>query len=258
MVALWIVLGLGALLSALLGMLFLSFGIGTLRAAGRIADTVTSPIRSVAIGFAELKGRADRTNPQTLIAPFSKRPCVYYEATIERYEKTGSGKDEKTTWVRNRTVRDLIPFSIEDGTGSIPIAVNRSTISIAADREWRARSLPVKAFETLASFDASIDTYPMIEPSQDSLIASVGTYRLRERIIDFEKELYVIGTVKRDSSGVRVDLDRFHGPFLISDQPEQRLVMTMRITGWVLIAVSLMILVPMAFIVLGTLISGLA
>src|SRR5690606_9806630 len=66
----------------------LFFMVRNLRTARTIEDTPTSKIRSAAQGYVELSGTASSTG-ETIAAPLSGTPCLWYRYTIERYERSG-------------------------------------------------------------------------------------------------------------------------------------------------------------------------
>ncbi len=70
------------------------FGFIVLRRKRLLENVPTSRIRSVAMGFAELAGRAKNRTP--LAAPFSDIPCVYYRFLVEE-ERQGRRGREWTT-----------------------------------------------------------------------------------------------------------------------------------------------------------------
>lgn len=211
---------------------FLFFrGLKYLRIAGRAADTPPSKIRSVAIGFAELNGKAKMN--QALTAPFSGRPCVYYHGEIERYETVHTGKSSTTTWVMKWRGEKSEPFSITDGTGTIALKTEQAEFNCAPDKRWYLR--PGSSF-TMRRWNYKAGKLSDIEPDAYEISPTeggsrrVGGYRFTERIIAPDEQVYVLGTVKREDD-VFVGLDRAHGPFVISDRKEADLLKQMRLSG---------------------------
>ncbi len=79
-------------------------------------DTPTSKVRSVAMGFAELKGAA---KPRVLLtSPYSNFPCVYYKYTVE--VESNNGKHTTRSIVREGG--SGTPFYLDDGTGKILVS----------------------------------------------------------------------------------------------------------------------------------------
>jgi hypothetical protein len=79
-----------------------------------IANLPTSRVRSVAMGLAELSGKA-RLIDQSFDAPVRKVPCIWARTRVIR--RTGSGKNESTSVVYDRS--QAAPFTLEDETGRI-------------------------------------------------------------------------------------------------------------------------------------------
>lgn len=79
-----------------------------------IENTPTSRVRSVAMGTAELEGRARRY--YDLRSPHSKTKCIYYWCTYLRRVNTSKG----SKWRVEKIARSgALPFYLEDDTGRI-------------------------------------------------------------------------------------------------------------------------------------------
>jgi hypothetical protein len=74
----------------------------------------TSKVRSVAMGMAELTGRALKWKKE-FKAPYSKEKCLAYEIKEERHQRTG----KSSYWVTTRHERKDGHFLLDDGTGAI-------------------------------------------------------------------------------------------------------------------------------------------
>src|SRR5437867_13388410 len=85
------------------------FGFIVLRRKRLLENVPTSRIRSVAMGFAELAGRAKNRPP--LAAPFSDIPCVYYRYLVEEERRRSRGGREWTTIDRGESTQ---PFYLQD------------------------------------------------------------------------------------------------------------------------------------------------
>jgi hypothetical protein len=231
-----------------IGVYMASQGIKMLRIAGRAADTASSKVRSVAIGFAELSGTA--TAHETLTAPFSGRPCTYYTCEIERYESSGSGKSRRTSWVMKWLGTNHIGFSLDDSTGSIALKTEQAEFNCAPDKRWYLR--PGSRF-TIKRWRDHMGNLAALEPDAHEIAPTergssrIGSYRFTERIIAPGEQIYVLGTVQRDDT-IHVGLDRRLGPFVISDQKEEVLVREMRrnalgllIIGAVFVAIAIIL-----------------
>ena len=92
------------------------FGFIVLRRKRLLENVPTSRIRSVAMGFAELAGRAKIRLP--LVAPFSQIPCVYYRYQVEEERQRSRGGRQWTTIDRGESSET---FYLEDETGSLQV-----------------------------------------------------------------------------------------------------------------------------------------
>src|SRR5437762_2471254 len=85
-----------------------------LRRRWLIDNLPTSRVRSVAMGVAELCGRA-RAIGDPMESEVRKLACIWSRTRVVR--RTGSGKNEHDTVVFDR--RQAAPFELEDDTGRI-------------------------------------------------------------------------------------------------------------------------------------------
>lgn len=85
-----------------------------------IEDTPTSKVRSVAMGFAELKGVAQ---PSILLtSPYSNFPCLFYRYKVEVEVNTGRSRTRKIV----KEGQSGTPFYLDDGTGKILVSPRRA------------------------------------------------------------------------------------------------------------------------------------
>lgn len=81
-----------------------------------IEDIPQSKIRSMAMGFVELNGKAECcVGP--LKAPFSNTECVFYRYLVERYESSG----RSSRWVKVAGDDSICPFGLNDETGKVMV-----------------------------------------------------------------------------------------------------------------------------------------
>jgi len=81
----------------------------------RVLENVPeSRIRSVAMGFAEIEGTAQKKGD--LAAPYSGVPCVYYRYLVEQEKTSGRGGRSWETVERGESSE---PFHLQDPTGTI-------------------------------------------------------------------------------------------------------------------------------------------
>src|SRR5881409_2538250 len=128
------------------------FGFIVLRRKRLLENVPTSRIRSVAMGFAELAGRAKNRTP--LAAPFSDIPCVYYRFLVEEERQGRRGRE----WTTIDQGQSSDPFYLQDETGALLVdpsgaeAVLERRVALAD----RLRALKHDA-EKMKTFDADHD-----------------------------------------------------------------------------------------------------
>ena len=98
----------------LLGAGLVVFGFVVLRRKRLLENVPTSRIRSVAMGFAELLGRAKIRTP--LSAPYSGIPCVYFKYKVEEERRNSRGGRDWTTVEKGASSE---PFYLQDETGAL-------------------------------------------------------------------------------------------------------------------------------------------
>ena len=94
------------------GLWLLARGFGGYRRAGRVADTGTSRIASLAVGEVRVTGRVEPAE-LALISPLQSRSCVYFRAKIRQQQ----GRSSRTILNDERAVG----FRIRDESGAIRV-----------------------------------------------------------------------------------------------------------------------------------------
>ncbi len=78
-----------------------------------VADTPDIPIRSIAMGLAQIHGKAK--GQQTVISPVTKTPCFFYKVDIEKWVRDKDGGH----WSHAATDAEGVRFYLEDATGKV-------------------------------------------------------------------------------------------------------------------------------------------
>ena len=99
----------------LLGVRLFFRGFGALRRRDLVLNTPTSAIRSAAMGSVEVCGKA--AGPYTLVAPLSKRDCLYYRLAV-------SGMPQHII------EEECAPLFLDDGTGLVMIAPHGANLEL--------------------------------------------------------------------------------------------------------------------------------
>ena len=110
-----------AVLAALAGCAALFVAHRAWRRARLVEDTPTSLARSAAQGFVRLEGTAQPMPGEPVIAPLSRRPCIWWRYRIEERRdsgkrgRPGSGKH----WQSLETDTSSAHFELVDATGAV-------------------------------------------------------------------------------------------------------------------------------------------
>ena len=100
-----------------------------------IADTPAVPIRSVPMGFVEIRGRAQ--GEKTVLSPVSHTPCFTYQVVIERWKTDSDGGGQ---WVHHRTDVDGVGFYLVDATGRILVTPRQAEFDLPQNAQRVARN----------------------------------------------------------------------------------------------------------------------
>lgn len=157
-----------------------------------IQDTPTARIRSMAMGMVELSGH---TVARSMVnAPFSGRPCVYWEVEIST-RRTGKHHRGWNIVHRNRSGS---PFFLKDDTG----------LALVYPQGADCR-LPFGVEEVTGGFGVP-EVYSEYMRSQNLGMAgfwSLGSMRFRERTLDESQVVFVLGRAHPRSRAVSLGDD---------------------------------------------------
>lgn len=139
-----------------------------------IEDTPTSKIRSASQGYVELSGFAHTLENQSLVAPLTGRPCLWYYYKIERYERSGKSSHWRT--LEKKSSNSF--FLLKDNTGECSVDPGKADVTTSRVKVWRGNS-----------------RHPTTTVGTPSLLGSVfgGRYRYTEKVIQNNDYLYALG-----------------------------------------------------------------
>jgi hypothetical protein len=97
-------------------------GFRAYRVSRLLQDTPETPIRSIAMGFVRIHGKAK--SDQLVTSPVTHTPCCYYAVEIMKWEKirdsrTDSYEADRGTWSHYGAEADGVWFYLEDSTGRV-------------------------------------------------------------------------------------------------------------------------------------------
>jgi len=175
------------------------YGFRQLRKKNMVENVPSSPIRSVAMGLAEIQGRSPGT--ATLAAPLSKAPCHYYRYQIEEERHRSKGGRE---WVVVDRGESNVPFHVEDPTGRILVSPERADILLKRDYQrieraegWFGRRKRYSEWR----IDPADFVYVIGTVSKLRDLAAERRARLQERLRDVKKDPAAIRRFDLDGSG---------------------------------------------------------
>lgn len=194
-----------------------------LRKARTIEDTPTAKIRSAAQGYLSVSGIAAAIDTDSVIAPLTGHPCLWYRYTIERRD---SG-DDGARWTTIESGSSEKFFALNDSTGICHIDPRRAEITAAISQRWQGderRPLgPPRGAQTISGFSASVGffessrllTYLGLSKSSRLFSKSYFSkpyfrkrYRYTESRIHAQEWVYVLGwfeTLHAPSLAARTD-----------------------------------------------------
>lgn len=177
-----------ATLGLVSGPVWFARGLRRLRTQRLVRDTPTARIRSMPMGLVELHGQAIPRSE--LAAPFSGRPCAYWEVDV--------ATRAKNSWhVVQREVSGH-PFYLRDETGLALVYPDGADVRVGFQLEERClgATLPDVYAEYLRTH----------RPVAGALWR-MGELRFRERSLEEGQRLYVLGTAMPRPQSVSVSTD---------------------------------------------------
>jgi hypothetical protein len=157
-------------------------GFRIMRTRRLIANTPTARIRSMAMGFAEIDGTVEPRS--TLAAPFSGKPCAYWEVDVSTRNRRG--------WSVVHRNQSGNPFFLRDETGLALVYPHGSQCKIRFGSEEHCQGLMLPPCYA---------EYMNEHPSPIGQLARLGVLRFRERILEAGERVYVLGTAMPRAQG---------------------------------------------------------
>lgn len=236
------------------------------RKSRAVRNRATEPVRSVAMGTSELKGRAKpygELHPQ----PFQEGECVRADYTVEEMVSKETDDGEQTSeWetVRSGTVGDHVV--LEDDTGAIVLddpPVNYSRSARTRNTEGRISNLLEGTFfERWFDFSPNEATQRFLNEEVGLPVDSDNRRRYTQRVLTEDKDLYVLGEAThhdgRFDEEVLDELEERHGSFqddytverdsasgdyIVSDKDESQLIRRYYLYGLVWLAIGVVVFV---------------
>jgi hypothetical protein len=166
-------------------------GVTARRRAALVKSTPAAYIATAADGFGQFEGRAEAIERQTLEAPLTKAPCVWYHAKVEYLKR--QGKSDESFWTTISDVTSEAPFLIRDDGGCCAVHPFGAEVTPTDKSLWHG---------TAPTPDDR--NPPRVKPTENpaSLMQFTGASRryryFEERIYDGDP-LLVLGYFTRDA-----------------------------------------------------------
>jgi hypothetical protein len=180
--------------AVLAGPVGLYFGFRALRIRRLIENTPTSRIRSMAMGLVELNGKV--ASRSRVAAPFSGRPCAYWE--IEIATRTSSSRSGTRQWSTVHRNRSGHPFYLLDDADVALVYPQGAECRLNFGVEEETRGLGVP------------EPYSGYMEQQGLALRAVwalGPMRFRERILEDDSMVYVLGRAYPRAQSTAVSWD---------------------------------------------------
>ena len=192
-----------------------------------IDNTPTSKIRSLAMGFVEVYGKAIKSQ-YSFKSPFTNSDCVYYRYSIEEYRKQG----KSSKWVMIKQDSKLDYFYLQDDTGMVLVDTNGAEIDIPADYEFetgigRQIPSPISNFLKTENIDSK------------GFFGFNKKLRFREYYIAPNDMLYVMGTAddnpfvkeassEKNEADIMIQKGKHQKFYYISDRAEKEILASLK------------------------------
>ncbi|NCC57438.1 MAG: hypothetical protein EOM17_07395 [Synergistales bacterium] len=154
-----------------------------------IEDIPTSTVRALALGLAEVSGKA-REFGKLLTSDFSKTPCVFYRYKVEEYRS--SGKNSRWVTVAEHTSAQF--FYLEDATGRVLICPLGAELHVLPDHKY---STGIGAKDK----DRFLAQLSSMGIATQGLMGFGRSYRCEEAYIIPGDDVYVMGTAQPSPLG---------------------------------------------------------
>lgn len=169
-------------------------GFHAMRMRRLIEETPTSKIRSMAMGRVELVGHVEPRS--RVIAPFSGRPCVWWEVEVQTGAASRDGR--QTRWNTVHRNHSGHPFYLRDETGVALVYPQGAQVRLpwGVSEETRGLGVPDPYGEYMKANGLALGK-----------IWALGPMRFRERSLESGTAVYVLGRATPRAQSMTVSWD---------------------------------------------------
>ncbi len=157
------------------------FSVRAFSDARLLAEIGSTPMGELTEGLHEVRGTVQAG--AEAVAPISERACVGWRLLVEQ--------QRRSTWEVVYDKREMAPFSLEDGTGTVAVAAEKAELVLAKTARVRngVMSVPGPEWEALKARLGD----PAVEPTTPFL-------RWKEESIEPEDVITAIGNLNKDEA----------------------------------------------------------
>jgi hypothetical protein len=135
-----------------------------------VADTPVVPIRSIAMGLVQVRGKA--VGEKTLLSPVSRIPCFLYKVKIDRWSSDLQGSGGWSPYVTDAA---WVPFYLQDETGRVRVEPRSAEFDLDQTAQSEISTKPA----TLLGHGWEADPAPVNLPGYPPSDSELRRYVLR-------------------------------------------------------------------------------
>ena len=110
-------------------------GLHAQRRAKLISDTPTSNIGMASDGYCEFEGVVEAIGGQTVTAPLTQSPCVWYHAKVEKWVSRSTSQGS-SYWATAKETTSHAPFFVRDATGVCIVQPDGGEVTPTDKSQW--------------------------------------------------------------------------------------------------------------------------
>lgn len=164
-------------------------GFGELRKRRLIQNTPTARIRSMSMGMVEVEGQVVQGSAH--MAPFSGRPCAYWEVDI-------ATKGRRNSWSVVHRNSSGSPFFVRDETGLALVYPREAECTVRNQVEENCFGI---------NLPGCYAEYMEQKRLAFRHVWRLSTLRFRERILEEGQQVYILGSARPRSQAMEVSQD---------------------------------------------------
>ncbi|MGE0811834.1 MAG: hypothetical protein AB7O28_25390 [Vicinamibacterales bacterium] len=116
-------------------------GLNARRQARVVSTTKAVPIGMAEDGYRLFEGTVEAIDGETVVAPLTQSPCVWYAATVEEWTLDARGDTRKSDWKVVKTVTSSAPLLIRDRTGACVVRLFGAEMTPTDKSRWTGGTL---------------------------------------------------------------------------------------------------------------------